>query len=306
LREVWHSSKRVEMKKDPCDPAAEPLLKVEEGIVDQDDDEKNKTALERLKGAKDELVSRSPREWGMFLIQNIPLLILLLMSTISLFGVAYWESEHMIAKISSFSLLIWALMANLGSWSGTVQVYYSVSLQEQIDKLRGVNKKLANNVDSLKGINKNLEDSVSKLKKTADDLQDQLNGFQHLRQQMEKYASESGANVKDFKAVMEESKTMFANLEQMTRENNSTLLYKVAQDLEFMDRDVGLSKVEFDRFVERIPEKLLTEYEKMKQGKGLKSNTAMFKDMASKEPGRENIDYKDLKDFIESLLDSVK
>lgn len=46
----------------------------------------------------------------------------------------------------------------------------------------------------------------------------------------------------------------------MTKENERALIGKIAQDIEFLDKDSGMSKEEFDNFFSRIPAKLQTRF----------------------------------------------
>ena len=51
--------------------------------------------------------------------------------------------------------------------------------------------------------------------------------------------------------VYEESHSMFARLVEITIQQEQTLLSQIAQDVEFMDREAGFSRQEFERFLTR-------------------------------------------------------
>lgn len=45
-------------------------------------------------------------------------------------------------------------------------------------------------------------------------------------------------------------------MERMTNQNERALLGKIAQDVEFLDKDAGMQKPEFDDFFARMPKHL--------------------------------------------------
>lgn len=232
-----------------------------------------------ITGLREELASRSPEQWAAFLFTNIPLLILFGMSVASLLGLFFYEAEHVFMKFSLIAGV--ATVGMIGSWNGTVQVYYSIKLQEQIDELKHSNEVLSAN-------NTRLENTVDKLKETSDGLNNQLQQFKGLKNAMEKYASE---NREDFKEVMLGANKLFTDMEDMTIENERTLLFKAAQDLEFLDRDEGFSEVEFKRFVARLPNKHKDRFEQL-------TDSHSFANLKS---SNNVVEYAKIKELIETL-----
>merc|ERR1712185_643120 len=69
----------------------------------------------------------------------------------------------------------------------------------------------------------------------------------------------------DFQETMKKMETVFDGLDNMTKENERTLLYKCAQDIEFIDSTDGFTKEEFDMFRGRIPRRRLKTFDGMAQ-----------------------------------------
>jgi len=89
--------------------------------------------------------------------------------------------------------------------------------------------------------------------------------LEKLKSNLEKFANETGA---DIKKILGKAEEIHGKMQRMTNDSERSLLGKVsplfsrfvsiasnqiAQDLEFMDKDVGMSKYEFDKFMERLP-----------------------------------------------------
>lgn len=196
------------------------------------------------------ILGKTRLEWFVFIVNpsNVPLIILAGMTICSAAGLTFFEAEHAFMHISLLTGI--AFLATCGSCNGTVQVYFSISLQEQLEELGRQNGVLAANNEKLKKQCDLLQGTVSDLNKVSDGLHAELNGFKSLRDSMSKYADSMG---KDFKETMNQANALYSKMEQMTIDNERTLLFKAAQDLEFLDREAGMSKMEFERFSERIP-----------------------------------------------------
>jgi len=128
-----------------------------------------------------------------------------------------------------------------------------VRLQNQVGFLQGQKDKLETKVGKL-------EHTVVELKDVSDGLEKELDGFEKLKHNFEKFASETGH---DITKVLDNANKIFGKMQENTVNNEKALLSKIAQDLEFVDRDVGMSKEEFNKWLDRIPEKLRRKYESM-------------------------------------------
>lgn len=56
--------------------------------------------------------------------------------------------------------------------------------------------------------------------------------------------------------ILGNANKLYGKLQTQAAQNEKALLGKIAQDLEFLDKDVGMSKDEFGDFMERIPKHL--------------------------------------------------
>ena len=70
---------------------------------------------------------------------------------------------------------------------------------------------------------------------------------------IEKFAKETGADVKK---ILGEANKIHAKMERMTNQNERALLGKIAQDVEFLDKDAGMQEPEFNDFFNRMPKHL--------------------------------------------------
>jgi len=130
--------------------------------------------------------------------------------------------------------------------------------------------------------------SVDMLKSNNDRLHNELNALQKLRQNLEMYAEKNNS---DFQKVLEGINQSFQRLEVITTENERTLLYRIAQDLEFMDRKVGMNQDEYQRFIDRVPSHLQTSFLSLK-------NTT-FTSIAGVD---KKIDYKEIENLVTSII----
>merc|ERR1712187_950460 len=89
--------------------------------------------------------------------------------------------------------------------------------------------------------------------KSNDNMTAQLDKLSEFRKSLERYATE---NSKDISGMMAHYSRMYKNIRGLTQDNNRTLLMRIAADLEFLDQEEGFSRLEFERFVERIPKQL--------------------------------------------------
>ena len=53
--------------------------------------------------------------------------------------------------------------------------------------------------------------------------------------------------------ILGEANKIHAKMERMTNQNERALLGKIAQDIEFLDKDAGMQEAEFNDFFARIP-----------------------------------------------------
>jgi len=98
-----------------------------------------------------------------------------------------------------------------------------------------------------------MQESINSLKSNNDRLHNEVNAMEELRGHLEVYAEQ---NQSEFAEVLNNFHKSFKRLEEITIENQKTLLYRIAQDVEFMDNKAGMNEKEYNRFIERLPERL--------------------------------------------------
>eukprot|EP01024_Parvocaulis_polyphysoides_P034265 TRINITY_DN30317_c0_g1_i1.p2 TRINITY_DN30317_c0_g1~~TRINITY_DN30317_c0_g1_i1.p2 ORF type:complete len:208 (-),score=30.55 TRINITY_DN30317_c0_g1_i1:310-885(-) len=118
-------------------------------------------------------------------------------------------------------------------------------IQRQVDEFTEENEQLKKSVN-------NLGNTADRLKDTSDGLAQQLHQFDSLQDEMKSAAEQLGLNID---TLMADTTSVFQDIAALTVRNERILLKRIIQDLEFLDRDLGMSKVEFDRFVLRVPQK---------------------------------------------------
>ncbi len=135
---------------------------------------------------------------------------------------------------------------------------------------------------------KEMEESINLLKSNNDRLHNELNAMEELRKHLELYAKENKSN---FNEVLDNFHKSFKRLEDITISNERTLLYRIAQDLEFMDNKEGMSKQEYERFIRRVPKHLQLSFDNL--------NKTHFDEIAGAD---KKIDYKEVQNLISSII----
>ncbi len=192
-------------------------------------------------------------------LQNIPSLFFL---GTALFGILTLLS----LLISDFLVVPFVLVATVALFVAMWYIKILGTLSENLEKM---------------------EENVEQLKDSNDKLHEELQAMENLRKNLESYAQENNTSLKK---VVSEINQSFQKLEAITKENEKVLLYKIAQDLEFMDKKIGMSQEEYQRFIKRVPSYL-------------KAKFKPFDEIANSD---KKIDYKELSGVIQSILDQQK
>ncbi|GMH37387.1 hypothetical protein BSKO_05260 [Bryopsis sp. KO-2023] len=95
-----------------------------------------------------------------------------------------------------------------------------------------------------------LEGTVGELKSVSEGLQSELEQFGAVQASLEKFAADAGGGLEE---ILGNATKLQNKLQTQAAQNEKALLGKIAQDLEFLDQDVGMSKVEFADFMGRVP-----------------------------------------------------
>ena len=193
-------------------------------------------------------------------LSNLPSLFLLgvaalgVFTLISAFFIDFLVFPFLLIAIFSSLFAVWHIRI-LGSMKTQIE-----RLTEQNNSFSAENKKLADNNTIFMHENEVLSSSLMDIKATVDDLRgnndrlhQELSALQELRVNLQSYANDTKL---DFSQLLQEVNQSFDHLDLITQENERVLLQRVAQDLEFLDHEVGMQRNEYERFIQRIPEHL--------------------------------------------------
>lgn len=108
-----------------------------------------------------------------------------------------------------------------------------------------------------------------------------------LQKNLEKFAAEAGGGLE---GILGNANKLYGKLQSQAAQNEKALLSKIAQDLEFLDKDVGMSKEEFENFMDRIPKHLKERFTKRNMS---------FESVAGEDGV---VDFMEVEDMINTLM----
>lgn len=195
-------------------------------------------------------------------LQNVPIVLLFLVGIFCIVGAATGLSAPVavvgFAALAFGGYQVWVLRnlkAEVDQFSKE-----NARLEETEERLEGQVGVLQTQKEKLTSQVEKLEDTVVDMKQASDGLEKELEGFEKLKENFQKFAAETGH---DISKVLDNANRIFDKMQSNTANNEKALLGKIAQDMEFVDRDAGMSKEEFNKFLERIPSKLRKKYMSM-------------------------------------------
>merc|ERR1712034_162358 len=124
------------------------------------------------------------------------------------------------------------------------RTYRSATIEFQVQRLADQNA-------AYKTHNNRLMTSVIHLKQTTESLNGELTKFQKLRDSLEGYAEKENEDISD---AIKHLVDLHDNIRKLTAENERVLLERIVQDVEFLDNEQGITKKEYERFLDRIPD----------------------------------------------------
>lgn len=151
--------------------------------------------------------------------------------------------------------------------------FLAEQLKEQVRKFRTLNQKLEKNKTRL-------SQTAQELKVGVDDMEKELERFGKLKKQIEAFGSKVGTG---FQEVFEKAGSCLNEMQKLNAEMECNILSDVAQSLEFLDDQEGLSEQEYNAFKARIPET---------------ANAPNFEEIAG---GKEVASAEDIQALIETL-----
>lgn len=176
-------------------------------------------------------------------------LFLFILAVAVLLNFAFFETDYKPLHLSYLTLIAFA--AVLGLLGGTYNTFLLEQMKEQVDKYRALNQRLESNLHRL-------EDQTGELRVTADDMHAELEGLKNVKEQMQSFLTDEN---KDFQAVYRGVVETEETLRQNCKEQQRQLLQQTAQNFEFaLDGEEGMSKEEFDKFCERVPNHYKEQY----------------------------------------------
>mmetsp|Transcript_9872 Transcript_9872/g.15010 ORF Transcript_9872/g.15010 Transcript_9872/m.15010 type:complete len:218 (+) Transcript_9872:18-671(+) len=132
---------------------------------------------------------------------------------------------------------------------------------------------LNNEVRNLRFANAQLHGAIDDLKTVNNKLSNEIEQFRKLKDSLQRFGEKQN---KDFNRILSDVNGQFDRMNNLLHENERVLMMKVAQDVEFLDRNEGLSKTEYQRFVMRIPQRVKVKYETLVQQPQYKDMLAVF------------------------------
>lgn len=157
------------------------------------------------------------------------------------------------------------------------------------DEFESHNGDLDTQLEKLGAANTSLKGSLESLKEQTDGLEGQLKQFEELQEAIGKYAEKNNTDMSEALAKQTE---MFNTLKTLMADNAQTLLNQVATDMEYFDEEEGMTEAEFNKWLDRIPERFRQQLDK----KGF-----TFIQFAG-EDGNNIMDFKEMGKLIEDLL----
>lgn len=163
----------------------------------------------------------------------------------------------------------------------------SQELTQAKDEFEAHNQDLAQEKESLSASVESMQGNLGRLTEQTNELEQQYKQFQELQTQIQKYAQKNGY---DMTVALEKQNEMFEKLETVMRDNAATLLQQIASDMEFNDDAEGMSREEYEKWYERIPQR----FKDMLKEKNITFETFSGEDNV--------IDFEEMSQLIEDLL----
>lgn len=147
-------------------------------------------------------------------------------------------------------VMVTLVICFVGLLGATYNTFLAQQMQELIDRFRALNKELKALNKKLGAQVDRLEEDVDKLGKISDNLQSELDQFQALKDQMQAFAVEQQG---EFKEVFQKAMGVFDGMKKTAKQQSVQILQQLAQQIEFMDDEEGITETEWKRFCSRVP-----------------------------------------------------
>ena len=183
-----------------------------------------------------------------------PLYIIIALASLAMIFMGLFGDE----MASLISILTICTMTWVGSIIGMIGVYVWGTVEDCVDWFRAQNDKFESNIDHLKEtrtevkkIAKNVFDDVKKLQGHSKELSKHLGAFEELRNSLEEICGEN----KKLEEMLDEINDQYKDLVTVISQNERASLLSIYYEVSILDRDEGLSRREYDKFLGRLNNK---------------------------------------------------
>ena len=159
---------------------------------------------------------------------------------------------------SLISMLTICTMTWVGAIVGMLGVYIWGTVEDCVDWFRAQNDKFESNIDHLKEtrtevkrIAKDVFDDVKKLQDHSKELSKHLGAFEELRNSLEEICGEN----QKLEEMLDEINDQYKDLVTVISQNERASLLSIYYEVSILDRDEGLSRREYEKFLGRLNNK---------------------------------------------------
>ena len=195
----------------------------------------------------------------------------------------------LVSFIAAYNVYQWGIVSNeINHVTGL-----NASLESEHEKLKIEKTKYLRQVNTLKGRIKVLNGDVL-------DLETQLEHFDRLKREMresidvlDRDIGTGNTDVDNAEHYLDELNELIVEMKQIFIENEKAYLYELYYTMEYRDNEKGLNKREYERLLQRLPEK----------SRKLLVNNQTFEDIA----GDDNvIDLQEFQQFVANYLSQLE
>jgi len=175
----------------------------------------------------------------------------------------------------------------------------SLELTRTKDEFEHRNEQLDVELQKYQETNDSLGGTLQSLKEKSDHLEGTLVQFQELQGSIQRYAEK---NQIDMSGALEKQQEMFDTLKTVMDDSANALLTQVAADLEEVDGEAGMTKEEFNKWLNRIPARFRQQMEE----KGISFEKYANRNTEEDADGGEDkdviLDFEEMAQMVEDLL----
>jgi len=198
-----------------------------------------------------------------------------------------------------------------------IKIHTLGSIGEKFEQFDNENKKLKENNDKLDGILKNYQESnkqlaerknqmdteVEELRKKVDVLQTSISSLEDVSKAMEAFARENNVNMGDIlhnlrdaltqqRSLLDQQQQVIDKTKAAVREQERVMLLQLQSQVQFMDQSSGMSKMEYEMFVNMLPQAFRESHAKLSKS---------FDELDINRDG--TIDVAEFQSYVNQLID---